>query len=86
MTSLELFIDLDGNVEGVHDNFIDRLDLGSREISRFSEVEFNNVSQLWEATKNGSVIAQGHTREEVLKKELEYAQDYLNNKYGYKKN
>ena len=73
-----IYIDKSGNISGLADDVIDRLNsLGKKEVSRVSNVEFDHATQAWVATDLvGQTIATSPIRSEVIDME----RDYLNKK------
>ncbi len=68
---MKLKIDTSGNVRAVYNDRLRGLSLGSMEVQRASNVEFDPVSQEWEArTPGGELIAKGPNRDEVIKQEV----------------
>lgn len=64
----QIYIDKEGNLSGLADDTIDRLHhMGTKQVKRVSNVEFNHEHQCWTATDlNGVVIAEGKVRSDVI--------------------
>ena len=74
----ELFITQDGCVHAVNDSFVDTLDLGEKQVTRMSNVEFNNELQLWEAhIFETNQVIRGKTRQEVIDAEINIVNQQL---------
>ena len=69
-----IFIDKEGNVSGLADDTIDKLDsLGSKRVKRVSNVEFDHKAQMWVAEDmSGHIIAKHNVRSQVIEAEREY--------------
>lgn len=69
-----IYIDKEGNIKGLADDFIDRLDkLGPKQVERVSDVEFDHKLQVWVAKDTcGNEIASDRVRSSVIVKEREY--------------
>ena len=69
-----IFVDNNGDLIGLADNIIDKINnLGWKQVTRVSDVEFNHKEQLWEARDlKGEIIASGSVRSDVIDKEREY--------------
>ena len=72
--STVIYIDKNGDIQGLTDDFIDRLDIGVKEVARVSDIEWNYSEQLWEATDavTGEVIAKNSVRGNVINAERAY--------------
>jgi len=71
-------INKDGSVEAVYSDKLRELKLGPMEVTRASNVEFNQTTQCWEArTVAGSLITSGSSREQVVKDEVEMLESKL---------
>lgn len=68
-----IYIDNEGNLTGLADDYIDKLNMGHKEVKRVSDVEFDHASQQWEAVDNaGKLIATHPIRSEVIELERKY--------------
>lgn len=67
----KIYIDLHGNLQGLADDTLDRIDkLGQKFVERVSNVEFDHNHECWVATDmDGTVIATDPIRSEVINKE-----------------
>jgi hypothetical protein len=79
-----MFIDNEGNVSGLADDNIDRLDdLGQKLVSRVSNIEFDHGHQCWVATDlEGSVIASNPVRSRVIEAERAYFNKVMENTFA----
>jgi hypothetical protein len=74
-SEIELFIDQNGDVHAIHNDYVDGLDLGAKTVTRASSVEFDNEHQVWYADIPESTLFKGKiritdpSRNEVLKVE-----------------
>jgi hypothetical protein len=76
--STTIFIDKEGNLQGLADDFIDSLDMGPKDVKRVSDVEFNRVTQTWEAhAPSGELIAAGISRSRVIEQERVYFNELM---------
>lgn len=72
-----VYIDANGDIYGLNGFILDNVDLGSKTVSRVSNIEFNHSLQLWEAVdSSGNLIGRNSSRAALI--DLE--KDYLNNK------
>ncbi len=68
-----IYIDKQGNISGLADDFIDKLDMGRKVVKRVSDVEWSHDQQQWEARDlSGELIAYGPIRSEVIQAERDY--------------
>lgn len=69
-----IYIDRDGNIKGLADDFIDKLDnLGTKYVERVSNIEFDHKLQVWVARDVADQeIASDSVRSNVIAKEREY--------------
>jgi|688.fasta_scaffold1145159_2 hypothetical protein len=68
-----IYIDKHGDIVGLADDVIDKLRLGTKDVKRVSNVEFDHAQQLWVATDlEGRVIASDPIRSRVIDLEREY--------------
>lgn len=75
---MKLVIDKAGTVKAVYSDKIRNMNLGAMQVARASNVEFNETTQLWEATTpNGELIASGPNRDEVIKEEVHVIESRL---------
>jgi hypothetical protein len=71
--STTIYIDRHGDVVGLADDLIDKLNLGRKDVQRVSNVEFDHAQQLWVATDmSGNLIASDPVRSRVIDLEREY--------------
>jgi hypothetical protein len=79
-----MFIDNEGNVSGLADDNIDRLDdLGQKLVSRVSNIEFDHDHQCWVAPDlEGSVIASNPVRSRVIEAERAYFNKVMENTFA----
>ena len=72
--STTIYIDRDGNIQGLADDFIDKLDnLGPKYVERVSNIEFDHKLQVWVAKDTSdNEIASDTGRSNVIVKEREY--------------
>jgi hypothetical protein len=72
-----LYIDADGDLQGLNGFILDNIEIGPKVVSRVSNIEFNHFHQLWEAIDtDGNLIGRSSSRATLV--DLE--KDYLNNK------
>jgi hypothetical protein len=69
-----IYIDLEGNLQGLADDTLDRLhSLGHKLVERVSNVEYDHNHECWVATDmDGQVIAKNPIRTNVINMEREY--------------
>jgi hypothetical protein len=69
-----IYIDNEGNIVGLADDFIDKLDgLGPKIVERVSNIEFDHAAQTWVAKDvYDNKIASDNVRSRVIDKEREY--------------
>lgn len=79
MAKHKIFIDKHGNVKALCNNVLENIPkLGSREIHRAADVEFNNTSQVWEIiTPDGEVLGSHERRDEAIKLEIKLMNERL---------
>lgn len=70
---------IDGDeLRAVYGDHLPRLGLGPLTVRRASNVEFNHVTQHWEATTpEGELIASGPSRDQVIKDEVKVIESRL---------
>jgi hypothetical protein len=66
-----IYIDKNGDIQGLADDFIDKLDLGTKQVARVSDIEWNHSTNLWEAKDSvtGEIIASNSVRGNVINAE-----------------
>ena len=75
---MRLVVEQDGSVRAVYSDKIKKMNLGKLTVTRASNVEFNDETQLWEAvTPGGELIASGPSRDEVIRQEVEVIESRL---------
>ena len=75
---MRIIVEQDGSVRAVYSDIIKNMNLGKLEVQRASNVEFNGINQLWEATlPGGELIASGPSRDQVIKDEVKYIEQRL---------
>jgi hypothetical protein len=69
-----IYIDNEGNIVGLADDFIDKLDtLGVKHVERVSNIEFDHAMQVWVAKDvYDNEIASDNVRSRVIDKERKY--------------
>jgi hypothetical protein len=68
-----IYIDLEGNVQGLADDIIDKLNLGLKKVERVSNVEYDHGKSEWVAEDLlGNVIASDPIRSRVIELERIY--------------
>jgi hypothetical protein len=68
-----IYIDNEGNLSGLADDTIDKLNMGKKQVERVSNVEYNHEHQCWVATDlDGKIIAEHPVRSEVIAAERRY--------------
>lgn len=79
-----IYIDREGNLYGLADDLIDRLNLGKKKISRVSNVEYDHERGVWAATDldTGKEIASHKTRSKVIDMEREYFNKRLEEQFS----
>ena len=79
MAKKRIFIDKDGNAKALCDNVLENIpNLGTRQIYRAADVEFNNDTQVWEIiTPDGVVIGSHPRRDEAIKLEIKLMNEKL---------
>jgi hypothetical protein len=79
-----IYIDNSGDIIGLADDVIDKLkSLGKKQVKRVSEVEFNHLTQQWEAVDvSGTVIATHPIRSEVIAMERAYFNQSIENSFA----
>ena len=79
-----IYIDNDGNLRGLADDVIDKLDsLGRKMVERVSNIEFDHEHQCWVATDlDGKVIAADVVRSAVIEAEREYFNTLIENTFA----
>ena len=70
----QIYIDNEGNLSGLADDVIDRLDcMGTKHVKRVSNIEYDHRLRCWVATDlEGKVIAQGKVRSDVIDAERKH--------------
>lgn len=72
MAKRKIFINKHGDVKALCDNTLENIPgIGQREITRAADVEFNNISQMWEIIHDGEVIGTHERRDEAIKLEIQ---------------
>jgi hypothetical protein len=72
----KLIVGTDGTMRAVYSDVLNGL--GKMTMTRASNVEFNEVSQQWEArTPSGELIAHGKDRDAVIKEEVRVIESRL---------
>ena len=76
---MKLKIGTTGAVAAVYSDRLQGLPLGPMQVKRASNVEFNEQTQVWEATstEDGSLIAAGPLRDVVIKQEVQIIETRL---------
>jgi hypothetical protein len=75
---MKLKIDGTGAVRAVYADVLPTFNLGSMEVTRASNVEFNHESQEWEArTPENELIAHGTSRDAVIQEEVRVIESRL---------
>jgi hypothetical protein len=75
---MKIIVEADGTVRAVYSDKIKRMNLGNLEVTRASNVEFNEATQEWEAiTPGGEKIASGPDRDDVIKQEVRIIESRL---------
>jgi len=76
---MKLLITPEATVVAIYSDKLNKLDLGEKQISRATEVEFNNATQQWEAfdLKTGEMIASGVDRDKVIEQEKQILESKL---------
>jgi hypothetical protein len=79
-----MYIDNDGNVSGLADDNIDRLDdLGQKLVARVSNIEYDHSHQCWVATDlEGGIIASNPVRSRVIEAERAYFNKLIENAFA----
>ena len=79
MAKHRIFVDKDGNVTALCDNILENIpNLGSKEIQRAADVEYNNYKQVWEIiTPDGVIIGTHKRRDEAIKLEINLMNEKL---------
>ena len=69
-----IFIDEDGNMSGLADDVLDKLNLGKKEINRVSDIEWDHIEEVWVArdVATGDVIAKNSIRSNCILAEREF--------------
>jgi len=68
---MRVVIDTGGVVKAVYSDRLKNMNIGPMSVTRASNVEFNEKTQLWEAiTPEGELIAQGPNRDDVIQAEV----------------
>jgi hypothetical protein len=71
-------VDPDGTIRAVYSDKIKNMNLGKLQVTRASNVEFNEAKQLWEATTpGGELIASGPDRDLVIQEEIKIIESRL---------
>jgi hypothetical protein len=69
----KIYIDHNGNLTGLADDVIDKLQLGQKMVERVSNVEYDHSNECWVATDiDGDVIASNPVRSAVIELEREF--------------
>jgi hypothetical protein len=78
-----IYISKDGDLVGLADDFIDKLDLGVKSVERVSNVEFDHQRQHWVASDlAGCVIATDPVRSKVIEAEREYFNNLIESSFA----
>lgn len=78
-----IYISKDGDLVGLADDFIDKLDLGVKSVERVSNVEFDHQQQHWVASDlSGCVIATDPVRSKVIEAEREYFNNLIESSFA----
>jgi hypothetical protein len=79
-----IYIDREGNLHGLADDLIDRLNLGKKKIFRVSNVEYDHERGVWVATDldTGKEIASHKIRSKVIDMEREYFNKRLEEQFS----
>jgi hypothetical protein len=83
MAEIELFIDKNGDLHAIHNDYVDGLDLGAKTVTRASNVEFDNELQMWYCDISddlGNIRVWDKTRSGVLKIEAKLVSDIIEDK------
>lgn len=76
--STKIYIDNDGNIHGLADDTIDKLEIGEKKVQRVSNIEFDHKAQVWVATDlDDNVIAFHPVRSRVIEMERAYFNNQL---------
>lgn len=68
-----IFVNKDGDISGLSDDVLDRLDLGFKRVHRVSNIEYDHQLESWVATDmQGKTIAANPVRSIVVHLEREY--------------
>ena len=79
-----IFIDNDGNVEGLADSVFDALsELGPKNVRRISDIEFDEREQLWvaEDADTGEEIGRHTVRDKLIDIEREVLNERIKSKF-----
>ena len=75
---MKLVIDTNGTVSAVYSDKLKEMNIGPLQVSRASNVEFNEESQEWEdRTPIGELIAHGPQRDYVIANEVRVIESRL---------
>jgi hypothetical protein len=72
--STTIFIDKQGNLQGLSDDLLDMLDIGKKTVRRVSDIEWSHAENLWVAhdSETGEVIAKDKLRSNCVIAEREF--------------
>lgn len=78
-----MYISKEGDLLCLADDFVDKLDLGFKQVERVSNIEFDHQQQCWTATNlAGEVIASDPVRSKVIDMEREYFNSLLEKSFA----
>jgi hypothetical protein len=79
-----IYVDKDGNLEGLADDIIDKLNIGKKYVKRVSDIEWNHTENLWVAydSQNGQVIAKAPVRTAAIDAEREFLNKRIEQRFS----
>jgi hypothetical protein len=82
-----IYVDNDGNLQGLADDIIDKLAIGKKQIKRVSDIEWSHTENLWVAydSQAGQVIAKAAIRSDVINAEREFLNKRIEQKFACSK-
>jgi hypothetical protein len=84
MTSV-IYIDKEGNISGLADDLIDKLNLGQKKVARVSNIEYDHNRDEWVAvTLDGLEIGASKVRSEVIDIERAYLNKQIERSFAQK--